>query len=387
MRRGLCLALVALLASAWAGPARAAEGSFDSGPELGQRLLRNVVRIRAADFGEHGFGLVVAARPRELLVATARHVVVPAEGAAPPDFDPARRRIEVGFCAGEAGGGPAQPAQLEPGFDAAGHDVALLRVPRPPGYEPLTEVLAAPATLELRQEAWLLGQEQQCGVAPRSGALAALADARGQLRLEFPGIRGGASGGPALTGYGFIGLLTDADDLTVTVLSAELLARLLRAYSGTAWGLAEGRNIPPGDPRAAEVDLAETLNQYLFSARDLQGLLLQPFIPKPRFVAFAEAYNKAISQRFARARERYDGTLRRYWPEPVFAQWQALRERLWAIHEAFRALNTGESQLIFDQQSAPPAVQERMRALEPELQRLQSGIAEFLLALGQRSQS
>lgn len=376
-----------LLAAALGSPALAvAQGSFDSGPELGQRLLRNVVRIRALDFGEHGFGLVIASRPRELLVATARHVVVPASGVEPPDFDAARRRIELSLCVGD-GAAVAQPAQLEPGFDPAGFDVALLRVPRPAGYEPLIEVLAPRATLEPRQEAWLLGQEQQCGVAPRSGALAALANAQGQLRVEFPGIRGGASGGPVLTGYGLIGLLTDADDLTVTVLGSEALGSLVRAYASAAWQLLDGHNIPPADPRAAEVDLAETLNQYLFSARDLQGLLLQPFIPRPRFVAFADAYSATIKNRFARARERYDGTLRRFWPEPVFAQWQVLRERLWAIHESFRALNAGEAQQIFDQQRAPAVVQERMRALEPELQRLQTGIADFLLELGQRSKS
>lgn len=385
------LVLLGWAASCWGAPAaQAAEAAqdtrFDSGPELGQQLLRNVVRIQSLDFGEHDFGLVVGTQAGQLLIATARHVVVPIAGAESAGFDAGQRRIELHFCGGDASTAPAHSAALLPGFNADGLDLALLRVVRPAGYEPLQRVLAPASSLALRQPTWLLGQEQHCGVAPRSGAVAALANAQDQLRVEFPGVRGGASGGPALSGYGVFGLLTDADDLTVTVLAINRIEALVRAFAAGAWALTDAGNIPPDDPRAAEVDLAETLNQYLFSARNLQELLLQPNIPQPRFVAFADAYNAVVMNRFAPARERHDGSLRRFWPEPVYAQWQTLRERLWSVHQVFRALNAGDAQAIFDRRRAPPAVLDRMRQLDPELSQLQAGIADFLHALSQRSQ-
>ncbi|MDP1901500.1 MAG: trypsin-like peptidase domain-containing protein [Rubrivivax sp.] len=386
-RRVLQAAAVALSgAMLWPGLSRGADDTtFYSGPELGAQLLRNVVRIRSQDFDEHGFGLVVAVQMRHVLIATARHVVVPRAGAEPPGFDPSRRRIEVSLCAGDDSGVPYREAELETGFEAGGRDIALLRVTRPAGYAPLERALAAESTIELRQEAWLLGQEQQCGVAPRSGAMAAVNPAQQNLRIEFPGVRGGASGGPAISGYGVLGLITNADDLTFTVLSIASLEARVRAQANGAWALVDARNIPPGDPRAAEVDLAETLNQFLFNAHNLQGLLLQPNIPKPLYVTFARDYNAVMMNRYALASERHDGTLRRYWPETVFTQWQALRVHLWSIHEVFRALNAGDSKLIFDTGQAPPEVQDRMRRLEPELLQLRTRIAEFLHAIGQRA--
>lgn len=384
-----------LLAVALAPQAHAADDTtFLSGPELGQRLLRNVVRVRSLDIGEHGFGLVVAVQPRHVLIATARHVVLPRAGTELVGFDESKRRIDISFCSGDAGTGTgatggdnARAAELERGFNANGHDLALLRVLRPAGYDPLRRATATEASVERRQEVWLMGQEQLCGVSPRSGAVAATSNAQQNLRVEFPGVRGGASGGPAFSGHGLIGLVTQADDLTFTVHSIASLEARVRAHASDAWALEAARNIPPSDPHAAEVDLSETLNQYLFNARNLQELLLQPMVPRPRFVAFANDYNAVVMNRFAVARERHDGALRRHWPEPVFAQWQALRDQLWHVHQSFRALNAGEAKAIFDDQHAPPAVLDRMRALDPELTQLQAGIAQFLQALGQRSKS
>ena len=381
------LALAATLALA-TGPARAAEDtSFLSGAELGQALQTNVVRVRTLDLNEQGFGLVISASSRHVLIATARHVVSPAAGAAPDGLDPRQRRIEIAFCAGDDSGQGPRAAELVAGFEDGGHDIALLRVLRPAAYQPLARALAPLASLAPRQEAWLLGQDQQCGVAPRSGAVAALANAAGDLRIEFPGVRGGASGGPAISGYGVLGLVTNADDQTFTVHGVASLQALARAHDGAAWALADARNIPPGEPRAAEVDLAETLNHYLFAAHDLQGLLLQPRIERQNYFNFAQRYSAVVRERYAPASERHDGSLRRHWPPAVFAQWQALRRQLWAVHVAFLALNDGESRIIFETGRAPPAVQQRMQALAPDLAQLRASIADFLRALGQRTAS
>lgn len=381
-------ALACCVAAAPALPSRGAEDtSFLSGPELGLALQRNVVRVRALDINEQGFGLVISASSRHVLIVTARHVVLPNAGAEPAGFDPRNRRIDIAFCAGDDSGLGFRNAELAGGFDAGGRDIALLRVLRPAGYEPHPRAVAPASSLAARQETWLLGQDQQCGVAPRSGAVAALANAQGNLRVEFPGVRGGASGGPAISGYGVLGLVTDADDQTFTVHGMASLEARMRAFDPGAWALADARNIPPGEPRAAEVDLAETLNKYLFAAYDLQGLLLQPKIEQQNYFTFAQNYSAVVRDRYAPASERHDGSLRRYWPAPVFKQWQALRVRLWAVHESFLALNDGDSKLIFETGRAPPPLQQRMHALAPDLAQLRASIAEFLRALAQRTPS
>ena len=380
-------ALVGCIALGSALPACAADDDtrFHSGPELGLLLQRNLVRVRALDLDEQGFGLVIAATSRHVLIATARHVVQPPAGTESAGLDPRNRRIDIAFCAGDDSGAGPRSAELEGRFEAAGQDIALLRVLRPVGYVPESRALAPAASLAVRQETWLLGQDQRCGVVPRSGALAALSDAQGQLRVEFPGVRGGASGGPAMTGYGVLGLVTNADDQTFTVLSVGSLAARVRAFDPAAWALADARNIPPGDPRAAEIDLAETLNKYLFAAYDLQGLLLQHRIDKQNYFSFAQTYSAVVRDRYAPASERHDGSLSRYWPASVLARWQALRVRLWAVHEAFLALNNGDSKFIFENGRAPAPVQLRMQALAPDLAQLRASIAEFLRALAERN--
>jgi hypothetical protein len=90
--------------------------------------------------------------------------------------------------------------------------------------------------------------------------------------------------------------------------------------------------------------------------------------------------------RFRDARKRYDGTLARDWLAPVLPMWSALRDQLWQVHQTFWQLNAGDAQKIVGRQRAPVAVQDRMRSLAPARLHLQAGIAEFLKALGQRSQ-
>lgn len=371
-RRALIAALSLTFGAATAAATAAQDTSFLSAEELGQRLVSNVVRVRG--IREHGFGMVVGASAGQVYVATARHVV----GAANDG------RIDVVFCAGDDGAGALREAVRVDGFDAGAQDVSLLRVPQPRGYALHTRSLADEASIVARQETWLLGQEQQCGMTPRGGAIAALRDERDNLRIEFPGVRGGASGGPVISGYGVVGLVTDAGDLTFTAFSVAALAAKVNAQLPGVWQLERARNIPPTDPRAAEVDLAEMLNLYLFSVRNLQGLLLQPVVPQQLFFDFSRDYNTAVN-RFRDARDRYDGTLSRDWPPAVLPMWVVLREQLWQVHQTFWRMNAGDSKAIFEQKKAPAAVQAQMRALEPDLHALQAGTSAFLAQLGQRS--
>ena len=376
------LLLIACMAACLAGlvvkPAVAAnDTTFYAGRELGARLLNNIVKIRSQ---EHGFGLVVSAAAGFVYIATARHVlepaVLPGQPVAPSP------PIEVDFCGNAASGAASRAATRVVNFDAGGHDLALLRVAQPAGYEPLTRVVAPEAESSVGQETWLLGQSQQCGVMPRSGAIAVLPNSRGDMRIEYPGALGGHSGGPAISGYGVLGLITDASDLTFTIHSITSLQARLRGQSAAWWQLAPARNIPLTDPRSAQIDLSETLNLYLFGVRNLQKLLQQPVVPKELFKEFASDYNLAVN-RFRLARERHDATLKSQWPEGILANWETLREQLWQVHQSFWQMNDGDSQRIFDQQVAPPAVQKLMRELEPALVQLDVGIKVFLKTLTQ----
>ena len=368
----------ALFAVWLAGPVGAAnDTTFYSGRELGAQLLMNAVKIRSL---EHGFGLVVGAQAGYVYIVTARHVVAPASPPSLPNStDPP---IEVNFCAGDHSGAPSHTAKMVEAFDRGGHDIALLRVLQPAGYVPQLRVVAPLAETRIGQETWLLGQSQQCGVLPRSGAVAALPKANGDMRIEFPNALGGDSGGPAISGFGVLGLITDASDLTFTVHGIASLEARLRAQSGVWWQLELARNIPLTDPRAAQIDLSETLNLYLFGARNLQKLLLRPRVPKELFHPFANDYNTAVN-RFRLARDRHDSTLKTNWPESVLVNWEVLRNQLWQVHQSFWNLNDNASQAIFDTQIAPPAVQTAMRELEPALVQLDAGIKAFLKTLAQ----
>ena len=362
---------MALAVAATAATA-ASDTTFLSAEEFGEQLLANVVRIRAIDHQEHGFGLIVGATQRHLLIATARHVVGGSQDG----------RIEVMFC--KAASEKPIAAERVGEFDADAADVALLRVARPEGFPVRTRALADEAVIVRGVGTWLLGEAQQCGVAPRNGVVAYPRDDRDNLRIEFPGALGGASGGPVLSGYGVVGLITDASDLSYIVYSAAALAARMAVQMPGAWQLEAARNIPPTDPRAAQVDLSETLNLYLFSVRNLHGLLQQPAVPQKLFFDFSRDYNTAIN-RFRDARDRYDGALSRHWPPNVLPMWAAVRDRLWAVHEVFWKLNAGDARTIFETKSSPPEVQARMRSLSSELDTLQSGITDFLQVLNQGS--
>ena len=140
--------------------------------------------------------------------------------------------------------------------------------------------------------------------------------------------------------------------------------------------------MPPTDPQAAEQDLAEMLNQYLFKLRDVHGLLQQRVVARQTFEQAVAQYNTAI-ERYRDARDKYDGTLRRHWHDDVAPAWSKLRDSLWAVHLNFWRVNV-HAREIFETERTPTVVREQMKVLEPELAALEGAIAQFLRTLGQR---
>lgn len=366
---GIAAVAMALFATGIASAAEANDGtSFLDGAELAQRLLHGVARVAQPDGGEHGFGVVVGGDARSLFVVTARHVVAQAQ--AP---------IEVRLCA-MPNAVLAAKSLVE--FDRAEDDIAVLRVARPAGYLPPVRALAPPPQTRLRDETWLLGRNDECSVATITGAVSALRDARNNLRIDLPGVLGGSSGAPVITGWGIVGLVKDSDNVTVTAHSIAHLEERVRAHGVAIWLLADARNVPPTNPLAAQIDLAETLNLYLFGLRDLHALLQQRVVARKSFEEFVAKYNGGLN-RFRDARDKYDGTLRRHWPEAVAPSWSALRERLWAVHLNFWRVNP-QAREIYETERTPMTVREQMNAIEPEMAALENAIAQFLRSLGQQ---
>ncbi|KQP43299.1 serine protease [Pseudorhodoferax sp. Leaf274] len=359
-RPGCVLAAALLLLGA---PAVAGT-TYDDGPALAQRLLEGVVRVSA---DEHGFGLVVGADGEFVYVATARHVVGAVE------------QVAVRSCS------EALPADLAAervaGFDAQAHDLALLRFRRPAGYVVNVHVLAPAGEVAVGDAAWLLGRDDTCAVLPRPGAVAALPNERALWRADMPGVLGGSSGAPVATGRGILGLTTDSDNANITVIDIALVAQRVQA-AALAFQLVGADNIPPGDPQAAERDLAEMLDRFLFALRDAQTVLRGPTVRRDYFTTTVTEYNVA-AKRFRDAKDKYDGTLQRHWEAGVAQEWSALRDRLWAAHQNFLFVNA-HAQAIVETERVPDAVRERMAALEPELAAVQRDIAHFLLSVNQR---
>ncbi|WP_296443056.1 S1 family peptidase [Rhodoferax sp. UBA5149] len=362
-----------------AGPACAQDTTFLSGEELAARLRQNLVWIAAQDIGEHGYGLVVGGDAQTLWVLTARHVVVRTgmRGSSTPETP--SRQIRLRFCTANAT--ELLPSEPWPDWDADGEDIALLSVARPRDYQPVTRALAPQVVVG--EPVWLLGSNDECSLVPAQGQVRVLTDATHNLRIDFPGVQGGSSGAPVLSGSGVLGLMKSAEDLTTTVHAIDDLQRRLQALPGHRWELVEARNIPPTDPRAAEIDLAETLNQYLLVLRNVHMLLQQRQVARPTLDDYMQRYNLAL-RRFLRVREAYDGSLNRYWPPPVSLAWRSLRETLWTLHQNFWRINPLMEDIYKSQQSSD-GVRAQMASLEPGLVRLESDIAQFLRLLAKEN--
>jgi hypothetical protein len=374
IRYGLAAALLLPLAAA------AQDTTFLTGEELAAQLRRNLVWIAAEDIGEHGYGLVVGMDSRTLWVVTARHVVVHVGMLGSQEPEQPSRQVRLRFC---SGGVDAEmvSAQLWPNWKPGGEDLALLGVAVPNGYRLATRALASsPATVG--EPVWLLGSNDDCALVPAQGQVRAPADAAHNLRIDFPGVQGGSSGAPILSGRGVLGLMKSAEDLTTTVHDVVDAQQRVQATAGVRWLLEPARNIPPADPQAAQVDIAETLNQYLLAVNNTTMLLQQRQVARPTLDDYIARYNAAL-RRFLRVRDAYDGSLARSWPAPVLPAWGSLRDELWAVHQTFWGIDPQMAD-VYKREQTTPELRAQMTALEPDLKHLEKDIADFmhLLAKG-----
>jgi hypothetical protein len=230
--------------------------------------------------------------------------------------------------------------------------------------------------LDIGETVWLLGSNDECAPVAETGQLRALADAQGNVRIDFRSVQGGSSGAPVATARGVIGLMKNAEDLTAT---AHGTTDLQRRVEPLRWRLEDARNLPPSDPQAARIDIAETLNSYLLAVNNVQSLLTGTQVARPTVETYTKQYNEAIN-RFIGMREKHDGSLVVLWPAAVWPAWQALRDRLWNVHLTFWRINPRMPE-IFKAQQTTPEVRQQMLDLQPALGELEREMAQFLRLL------
>ena len=380
----LSAALLAAAGGAVAADAPAGDVTFLAGDALGKTLLHNLVRIQSEDIGEQGNGFVIGASDAALYVLTVRHVVARAPAAGMDGAERVSAKITVRVCDDDAAAPLA--AEVVDAFDKTRRDLALLRVAKPASfaYAPLRRALAPADRVQTGDATWVLGFEHNCALYPVPGRLQSLPDAQRGVRALQAGIRGGSSGGALMTDAGVVALVTASDQIVVRAIDIAWVGAEAQAVQA-AWDLVPADNIAPQDPRAAERDLAETANRFLFAMRNMRVLLLQPTVPSQMFADAMTQYNAAL-RRYRDARDKYDGALATYWPAGVLADWAALRDDFWQVHLVFWQTND-EAQAIYKTHRVADATAARIRALDPALDALERDVKRFLAALGTRENS
>ncbi|HEY6138232.1 MAG TPA: serine protease [Thermoanaerobaculia bacterium] len=176
-----------------------------SGYEVADGLKSNVVKIQAVagDHTENGFGFIVGERGGSLYIATANHVVHPEDAGVEPV------KVQVEFFDRQ---GAMIDATLLGTHDIA-HDLAVLTVTPPSGFQWKKHCLGGAEQRKRSTEVWNIGKSRQWLVPVSPGRVASEEIIDGQMDLETMQILPGSSGGPLVASSGIVGIvLRDAAD-------------------------------------------------------------------------------------------------------------------------------------------------------------------------------
>lgn len=176
-----------------------------SGYDIAESLKSNVVKIQAVfpDHTENGFGFIVGERAGTLYIATADHVV------RLEDVGDAPAKVQVEFFDRQ---GAMVEATLLGTHDVA-HDLAVLTVAPPSGFQWKKHCLGGAEQRKRSTEVWFIGKSRQWLVPVSPGRVASEEIIDGQMDLETMQILPGSSGGPLVASTGIVGIvLRDAAD-------------------------------------------------------------------------------------------------------------------------------------------------------------------------------
>jgi len=195
-----------------------------SGHDVADGLKLNVVKIEAvsADHTENGFGFIVGERSGTLYVATAYHVVATPEGA---DLTPPK--VKVQFYDHQ---GTPFDATIVGTHDVA-HDLAVLAVVPPQGFEWKKHCLGKPTEQKLGTEVWYVGKTGNWNVPVSPGHIANEEIIDGVLNVETLAILPGSSGGPLVGPSGIVGLILTDDAANTRALSINYVRTIFKNWN------------------------------------------------------------------------------------------------------------------------------------------------------------
>jgi len=242
LRAGLVAAgLVALVLSR---PAAAAAASDGEG--MAMALRGNVAAISAQwqDGTTHnGFGFIVGARAKELLIVTADHVV---RGNGPNQIasDTQLRFFQLQ--------GRSFPATLL-GTRNAELDLAVLAVSMAEDIEWTPQVLGASARLGRGQRVWFVGRGANWYVPTQPGTINGVDELSHSIMVDGLNILVGTSGSPLIADTGIVGMIV-ADEVggVSRATTIEAIERAMRGWNH-AWQMVEAKSVqtaalPPSPP-------------------------------------------------------------------------------------------------------------------------------------------
>jgi hypothetical protein len=231
-----------------------------SGYDVAESLKSNVVKIQTVwgDHAENGFGFIVGERGGSLYIATANHVVHPEDAGVEPV------KVQVEFFDRQ---GAMIDATLLGTHDVT-HDLAVLTVTPPSGFQWKKQCLGGAEQRKRSSEVWNIGKTRQWLVPVSPGRVASEEIIDGQMDLETMQILPGSSGGPLVASSGIVGIvLRDAAD-NATALDITYVKSYFKKWnhpwdleaSGAAAPAPVVAQAPPVAPAPAPVTQAPAVN-------------------------------------------------------------------------------------------------------------------------------
>lgn len=201
--------------------------------EMAMRIRENVVMIFAGPTAASrtGFGFIAGERHGMLYVVTAWHVVYGDKSS--PDESP---KVKVIFYSDQ---GAKHDAEIL-GKNDDRHDLAVLRVSAPQGFQWIKECLAGPEKEKRGTSVWFVGRNKEWFVPARPGAVASeVPSTASKLELDETEIRPGSSGGPLVADTGIVGMIqNDAPDYALA-LTVGFIKNALQEWN-YPWDLTNG---------------------------------------------------------------------------------------------------------------------------------------------------
>jgi Trypsin-like peptidase domain len=345
--------------------------TFLTGDELAGQLMRNVVLVSNLDAANAGAGLMVGARGGHIYVLTASHVISRSEDLNRA-ADAVSRHFRLKYCDPQRASSAVTKVRVV--FNEPVKDVAILEFTDDAASLPVIRALAdaKPAS---QRVVWTIGKEGSCSIG--TGQLDRAEDENGILLADLPGGFGGTSGAPISTDVGVIGMvLSNPAAAKVKARSVNDIMQVVSSQSAVAWSLVPSQNKPPGSREDVQMELASSLDNYLFHLKDIRDSFMKEHFTDADLAARITAYNRAIDG-FNSVKNKFDGSLERYWGTPTRMSFGSVRNAVADIHQTILGFNISMDKLR-QQQAIPSELRRSMTALSPKVDALDVSSQAFI---------